>query len=50
MILHKGVRYEERGPEVSAKSQRTRTARMIKQLQKLGYRVEGGPLPAGNPA
>jgi transposase len=50
MILHKGVRYEERGPEVSAKSQRTRTARMIKQLEKLGYRVEGGPLPAGNPA
>jgi len=50
MILHKGIRYEERGPAVSAKSQRTRTARMIKALQKLGYRVEGGPIPAGNPA
>src|ERR1022692_4577381 len=50
IILHRGVRYEERGPEVSAKSQRTRIARMIKQLQKHGYRVEGGPLPAGNPA
>jgi transposase len=47
LILHKGVRYEERGPAVSAKSQRTRTARMVKELQKLGYRVEGGPLPAG---
>jgi transposase len=47
MILHKGVRYEERGPEVSARSQRKRTARMIKQLQKLGYRVEGEPLLAG---
>lgn len=46
LILHKGVRYEERGPAVSAKSQRTRTARMVKELQKLGYRVEGGPLPA----
>jgi transposase len=50
LILRKGVRYEERGPAVSAKSKRTRTARMIKELQKLGYRVEGGPLPAGTPA
>jgi transposase len=47
MILHKGIRYEERGPAVSAKSQRGRTARMIKELTKLGYRVEAGPLPAG---
>jgi transposase len=46
LILHKGVRYEERGPAVSAKSKRTRAARMIKELQKLGYRVEGGPIPA----
>jgi hypothetical protein len=38
-ILHEGVHYEERGPAVSAKSQRTRTARMIKELQKLGYHV-----------
>jgi len=50
LILHKGVRYEERGPAVSAKSKRTRTARMIKELQKLGYRIEGGPLPAGSTA
>ena len=50
MILHKGIRYEERGPAVSAKSQRTRTARMIKELKKLGYRIEGGHLPAGTPA
>jgi transposase len=49
-ILHEGIRYEERGPAVSAKSKRTRTARMIKELQKLGYRVESGPLPAGAPA
>jgi transposase len=46
VILHKGVRYEERGPAVSAKSKRTRAARMIRELKKLGYRVEGGPLPA----
>src|ERR1035437_5802267 len=38
-ILHEGVHYEERGPAVSAKSQRSRTARMIKELQKLGYHV-----------
>ena len=47
VILHEGVRYEERGPTVSAKSKRTRAARMIRELKKLGYRVEGGPLPAG---
>lgn len=46
LILHKGVRYEERGPAVSAKSKRTRTSRMIRELKKLGYRIEGGPLPA----
>jgi transposase len=46
LILRKGVRYEERGPAVSAKSKRTRTARMIRELKKLGYRVEGGPVPS----
>ena len=45
LILHQGVRYEERGPAVSAKSKRTRAARMIRELKKLGYRVEGGPVP-----
>ena len=46
IILHKGVRYEERGPAVSEKSQRLRTTRMIRTLRNLGYRVE----PPGNPA
>ena len=50
LILHKGVRYEERGPAVSAKSKRTRATRMIRELQKLGYRIEGGPLPAATRA
>jgi transposase len=45
LILHKGVCYEERGPAVSAKSKRTRATRMIRELRKLGYRVEGGPVP-----
>jgi transposase len=39
-ILHQGVRYEERGPEINQRSQRNRTARMIRALRKLGYRVE----------
>ena len=39
-ILHQGVRYEERGPAVTKKSQEKRTARMIRQLRKLGYQVE----------
>jgi len=42
-ILHDGIRYQERGPAVSAKSRRARTTRMIKELQKLGYRVESAP-------
>jgi len=46
IILHKGVRYEERGPAVSEKSKQRRTARMIRKLRILGYRVE----PLGNPA
>jgi transposase len=46
IILHKGVRYEERGPAVSEKSRRVRTARMIRTLQVLGYRIE----PVGAPA
>jgi transposase len=45
LILRKGVRYEERGPAVSAKSKRVRAARMIRELKKLGYRMEGGSLP-----
>lgn len=39
-ILHQGVTYVEYGPVVSEASRRTRAARMIRQLQKLGYRVE----------
>jgi transposase len=39
-ILHQGVHYEERGPAVSLKSKRNRATRMIRELRKLGYRVE----------
>ncbi len=46
IILHRGVQYEERGPAVSEKSKQRRTARMIRKLRILGYRVE----PLGTPA
>ena len=40
MILHKEVRYEERGPEVNQKAKRKHTVRMIRELRNLGYQVE----------
>ena len=39
-ILHLGVRYEERGPEVSKMSKQRRTYKMIRELRRLGYRIE----------
>jgi transposase len=50
LILHKGVDYDERGPAVSDKSKRARANRMIRELRKLGYHVEGEPVSAPNPA
>jgi transposase len=53
LILHQGVRYEERGPAVTKQSKQARTARMIRQLRSLGYRIESpnpqspSPPPAG---
>src|SRR6202030_1490181 len=49
LILHQGVRYEERGPAVTKKSRQARTARMIRQLRKLGYRVELENSQSSNP-
>jgi len=49
-ILHQGVRYQERGPDVTERSQRQRTARMIRQLRRLGYRVELVSPPSPVPA
>jgi transposase len=46
IILHKGVRYEERGPSVCEKAKRVRTSRMIRTLRALGYRVEPAVIPA----
>ena len=43
-ILHQGVHYEERGPEVSRERAQRRAAKMIRELRSLGYRIE--PLPS----
>ena len=40
LILHQGVRYEERGPAVTKQSKQQRTTRMVRQLRNLGYRIE----------
>jgi transposase len=46
IILHNGVRYEERGPSVCEKAKRVRTSRMIRTLRTLGYRVEPAVITA----
>jgi len=46
-ILQRGMRYEERGPEVNKKSKQARAQKMIRELRSLGYRVEPtAPQPA----
>ena len=50
MILHDGVRYEERGPAVSKGSNQRRAWRMIRELRSLGYRVEFENAQQPNPA
>jgi transposase len=50
LILHQGVRYEERGPAVTKQSRQARTARMIRQLRTLGYRIELVNSQTSNPA
>jgi transposase len=39
-ILHNRVRYQEHGPEVTKQSKQRRTARMLRQLRSLGYKIE----------
>ena len=46
IILHRDVRYEERGPSVNARSRQRPTTRMIRELRSLGYRIE----PVASPA
>ena len=40
LILHQGVRYQERGPAVTKQSKQLRAWKMIRQLRRLGYRIE----------
>ena len=47
-LLHQGVRYQERGPAVTKQSKQRRTAKMIRQLRSLGYRVEPANPPPPN--
>src|SRR5467141_1117498 len=49
LILHRGVRYEERGPAVTKQSKQRRTARMIRQLRSLGYRIQPPNLQQPSP-
>ena len=44
-ILHERVRYEERGPAVSAEAKRVRARRMIRELRSLGYRPGSSARP-----
>lgn len=50
MILHRGLRYEERGPAVSKQSTQRRTARMIRELRSLGYSIELAANSVADPA
>ena len=50
LILHQGIRYEERGPAVSRRSRQRRTAKMIRELCLLGYRIEPASVQLTNPA
>jgi len=50
LILHQAVRYEERGPAVTKQSNQRRTARIIRQLRSLGYRIDPPTPQHANPA
>jgi transposase len=47
IILHRAIRYEERGPTVNRSKTERRAARMIRELRRLGYRVEPLAPPTG---
>jgi hypothetical protein len=44
LILHEGVRYEERGSGLTKRSKQLRTWKMIRELRNLGYQIEA-PVP-----
>jgi transposase len=50
ILLYRKVRYEERGPAVIEKTKQKRTAKMIRELRKLGYCVELASVQSVQPA
>jgi transposase len=50
IILHRGVKYEERGPAVTRSRAQRRAAKMIRELRSLGYHVELLPSQSANPS
>ncbi len=48
-ILHDRLRYEEHGPAVTARRAKARAAQMIRELRRLGYRVEPVPSALSSP-
>jgi transposase len=49
-ILHQGVSSEERGPAVTKYRAQRRAAKMIRELRRLGYRVDLITVPSVSPA
>ena len=49
-ILHQGVRYEERGPAVSAQNKRRRLTKIARELTRAGFHVEPPTLAPVTPA
>jgi len=47
MILHQAIRYQERGPAASRSKTERRSAKLIRELRRLGYRVETIACQAG---
>jgi transposase len=48
LILHQGVRYEERGPAVRETVRKRRVARMLRELRSLGYQIDPVQLADGS--
>lgn len=49
-ILHEGASYEERGPAIVEQRKQVRTSKMIRELRRLGYRVDLAVSPSESPA
>jgi transposase len=50
IVLHRGVRYQERGPGLDARNRHKRIARMIRELKAIGFTVLPGNAPTSSVA